>query len=111
MQVIGSLISLHPNELGAHRVNCAIKGLDIHLSELPSETLSFSFGYAHFQKPRLRPTTFSHIRDCDSAMAPELASKSERYVPSIDAPKPCACKPCPVSWSVPKSAGFRKSSW
>src|SRR5438128_2779791 len=35
MEVIGSLISLHPNELGAHRVNCAIKGLDIHLSELP----------------------------------------------------------------------------
>src|SRR5438874_2979238 len=96
MQVVGSLLGLHPNELRAHRVNCAIKGLEIYLSELPRKRSLQLWVCPLPEAAAARNDVFPHprLRFGDGART------------SIQIGKICAFNRCPEALGVQTMSSF-----
>src|SRR3979490_1698611 len=60
-----------------------------------------------FQNGRLRPTRFSHSRDCDSCTPGE--DPAHRGVRSMSSPMPWLYIACPASWTELKKHSLKKS--
>ena len=102
VQVVGHLVGLDANQRALDLVDRAVERDPANLAELLGE-VRLQPRVEELQKPRLRPTMFSHRRDwlsCTPADVP-LASG----VPSKSGLMPCSYMAWPASWMVLNSAG------
>ena len=77
VQVVGGLVGLDADQRRPHLVQREIEGVQRHVAQRGGKR-RWASGKKCSQKARLRPTMFSHIRDCDSWMPSDTASPSGR---------------------------------